>query len=138
MIAYVDSSVILRVLLGQPRGLAEWRQIRRGIASALVEVECLRALDRLRIVESIPEADIAVRRETVYRIMEALEVVEPSKIILNRAAQPLPTTVGTLDAIHLATALVWREYSGEDPLMATHDLALATAARSVGLRVIGC
>lgn len=138
MIAYVDSSVILRALLGQPGGLAEWRQIRRGIASALVEVECLRTLDRLRIVESIPEADIAVRREAIYRIMDALEVVEPSRIILSRAAQPLPTTLGTLDAIHLATALVWREYSGEDPLMATHDLALATAARSVGLRVIGC
>ncbi|MEK7403626.1 MAG: PIN domain-containing protein [Acidobacteriota bacterium] len=138
MIAYVDSSVILRVLLGQPGGLAEWRRIRRGIASALVEVECLRTLDRLRIVEGISEADIALRREAVYRIMGALEVVEPSRIILNRAAQPLPTTLGTLDAIHLATALVWREHSGEEPLLATHDPALGVAARSVGLTVIGC
>jgi predicted nucleic acid-binding protein len=134
MIAYVDSSVILRVLLGQPGSLAEWGKLRRGVTSALAEVECLRTLDRLRIAE----AEIAARRQAVYQIMEALEVVEPSRIVLNRAAQPLPTTLGTLDAIHLATAQVWQEYSGEPLLMATHDTALATASRSVGLKVIGC
>ena len=137
MTVYVDSSVILRVLLGQPGALADWKQIGRGIASALVEVECLRTLDRLRIVDGIPETDIATRRHGVYRIMEALEVVEATRVILNRASQPVPTTLGTLDAIHLATALVWREYSGEDLVLATHDVALAVAARSVGFRVIG-
>jgi hypothetical protein len=46
--------------------------------------------------------------------------------------------LGTLDAIHLATALAWREAAGvEDLVMATHDLALATAARASGLRVVG-
>jgi len=138
MTAYVDSSVILRVLLGQPGSLREFKQIRLGVASALAEVECLRTLDRLRITEGIPESVIAAQREAVYRVMEALEVVYPTRTILSRAAQPLPITLGTLDAIHLATALAWREHSDEDLILATHDLALATAARSVGLRVLGC
>lgn len=138
MIAYLDSSVILRVLLRQAGSLREWKELRRGVASALAEVECLRTLDRLRIAEGIPAEQIALRREAVYRILESLEVVEPSSIILNRAAQPMPTPLGTLDAIHLATALVWREHSGQDLVMATHDLSLATAARSFGLTVIGC
>jgi predicted nucleic acid-binding protein len=137
MTVYLDSSVLLRVLLGQPGRLAEWSKVRRGVASALVEVECLRTLDRLRIAEGIAEADIADRRRAVYQIMQALEVVEPSRIILNRAAQPLPATLGILDAIHLATALVWQEYSGEALLMATHDMALATASRAMGMTVIG-
>jgi len=57
--------------------------------------------------------------------------------VLARAAQPLPTELGTLDAIHLATALLWREHSGADIVMATHDLSLATAARACGLAVLG-
>lgn len=80
MTACVDSSVILRVLLGQPGRLPEWKRIRRGTASVLVELECLRTLDRLRIGEAIPETEIAARRQAVYRIVQALEVVEPSGI----------------------------------------------------------
>ncbi len=137
MIAYLDSSVILRVLLGQPGGLAQWRELRRGVTSALAEVECLRTLDRLRIAGGIAETEIAERRHAVYQIMESLEVVEPSRSVLARASQPLPTTLGTLDAIHLATAQLWHEYSGEPLLMATHDTALALAARAVGMTVIG-
>lgn len=138
MTVYVDSSVILRMLLGQPGHLREWRRIQYGVASVLVEVECLRTLDRLRLRRGIPEAEILVRREAVYRVMRSLELVDLSRAILTRAAQPLSTTLGTLDAIHLATAVLWGEHSGQLPVMATHDLALGTAARSLGFTVIGC
>ena len=51
MIVYLDSSVLLRVILGQRNALKEWRSIEQGVASALVEVECLRTLDRVRLAE---------------------------------------------------------------------------------------
>ena len=41
------------------------------------------------------------------------------------------------DAIHLATALLWKEQAGKELSMATHDVALAIAAKASGLRVIG-
>lgn len=66
-----------------------------------------------------------------------MEVVEPTRPVLARAAQPFPTELGTLDAIHLATALLWRERAGVDLVMATHDVALGTAARASGLSVVG-
>lgn len=137
MIAYVDSSVLLRVALRQPDVLGEWGTIERGVASALVEVECLRTLDRLRLRAGIADREIALRREAVFRLLDALELVEPTRPVLTRAAQPMPTELGTLDAIHLATAMVWRERAGSDLVMATHDAALATAARACGLRVVG-
>lgn len=137
MIAYVDASVLLRVILGQPGRLEEWGSIETGVASALVEVECLRTLDRLRLRAGLPDADLAARRETVYRLTEELELVEPTTVVLRRAAQPLPTPLGTLDAIHLATALLWREARERELVMATHDGALAIAARANGLRVVG-
>ncbi len=137
MIAYLDSSVVLRAVLGQRGSLREWKAVETGVASALLEVECLRTLDRLRLLEGIAQGEIARRRETVYRILEALTVVEPTRPILARAAQPFPVVLGTLDAIHLATALVWRERSEVDLVMATHDAVLGLAARAVGFRVIG-
>jgi len=137
VIAYLDSSAILRIILGQTNALKEWRSITQGVASALVEVECLRTLDRLRLAEGLEDAEISERREAVFRLMEAMEIVELTRPVLARASHPLPTALGTLDAIHLATALLWKDRTGTDLAMATHDDALATAARASGLRVVG-
>jgi predicted nucleic acid-binding protein len=136
--AYLDSSVVLRKVLGQPGSLGEWPAIQVGVASALVETECLRTLDRLRLRAGLSDKEVARRREAVFRLLESLEVVEVTAPVLSRAAHPLPTELGTLDAIHLATALLWREHRGGDLVMATHDGALGTAARACGLLVLGC
>ncbi|WP_447600258.1 PIN domain-containing protein [Nitrospira sp. Nam80] len=137
MIAYLDSSVLLRVVLGQSNALREWPAIEGGVVSALVEVECLRTLDRLRLLEGLSDDEIAVRREAVYRLLDTMEMVDPTRPILSRAAQPLPTALGTLDAIHLATALLWRERGHAGLVIATHDEALATASKASGFRVVG-
>jgi hypothetical protein len=79
VIAYLDSSVVLRVVLGQRGSLREWKTVETGVASALPEVECVRTLDRLRLLEGITDGEIARRRETVYRIVEALMVIEPTR-----------------------------------------------------------
>ncbi len=137
MIAYLDSSVLLRVVLGQRGRLKDWRAVREGVVSALAEVECLRTLDRLRLRGAITDQDLSIRREAVYRLLEEIEIVEPTRPILARASLPLATPVGTLDAIHLATAMLWRESSSADLVFATHDAALGIAARASGFRVAG-
>ena len=105
--------------------------------SALAEVECLRTLDRLRLRGAITDQDLSIRREAVYRLLEEIEIVEPTRPILARASLPLATPVGTLDAIHLATAMLWRETSTADMVFATHDAALGIAARASGFTVVG-
>jgi hypothetical protein len=47
------------------------------------------------------------------------------------------TPLGTLDALHLATALVWRDRMGKAPVVATHDESLAVASPAFGLEVLG-
>lgn len=137
MIVYVDASVLLRVALAQPDVLREWPRIRQGVASALVMTECLRTLDRLRLRANLADAEVATRRATILGLIASLELVEVDAVILDRAAQPMPTELGTLDAIHLATALLWKEMTGSDLVMATHDGALALGARAHGLPVVG-
>src|SRR5438309_2184879 len=110
-----------------------------GIAELKARLsEHLRAVRRARTLTVLDrDRPVARRGQTVFRLVESLEVVEVTAPVLARAAQPLPTELGTLDAIHLATALLWREHSGSDIVMATHDVALATAARACGLTVVG-
>ena len=137
MIAYVDASVLLRVALAQPNVLPEWPRIRRGVASTLVMTESLRTLDRLRLRAGLTDTEVAERRGIVLTLVGSLELVDVDPIVLERAAQPMPTELGTLDAIHLATALLWKELTHADLVMATHDSALALGAQAHGLRVIG-
>lgn len=137
MIAYVDSSVLLRVALGQGNALPEWRQIQQGVSSALVQTESLRTLDRLRLRANLSDREIASRRATILDLIASLELVDVDAVVLDRAAQPMPTELGTLDAIHLATALLWKEMTQVSLTMATHDGALALAARAYGLAVAG-
>ena len=48
MIAYLDSSVLLRVVLGEPGLLPEWKLVAEGVCSTLAQVECLRTIGCLR------------------------------------------------------------------------------------------
>ncbi len=137
MIAYLDSSVILRLVLNEPNPLSEWRDVDRAVTSALAEVETLRTLDRLRFsLPSIAPEVLARRREAAFRVLEGLETIEITRVVLARAGQPLATPLGTLDAIHLVSAMGWREQF-ENLVFATHDTALAAAARTNGFDVIG-
>ncbi|HZL19323.1 MAG TPA: type II toxin-antitoxin system VapC family toxin [Polyangia bacterium] len=137
MTVYLDSSAILRRLLGQPGALREWRLVRTGVSSRLTEVECLRTLDRLRLEADLDGAKLAALREALYAILATLEIIELTRTVMIRAAQPSATPLGTLDAIHLASALIWRERTKRSLTMATHDQALALGARAYGMAAIG-
>ncbi len=138
MRVYLDSSVILRLVLGQPDRLAQWSEVSAGVVSRLAEVECLRTLDRLRLTDArLSDEQLAVRRAAVFRIIEGLQIVEVSAPVLSRAARPMPTPLGALGAIHLATAQSWRDAYEKELVVATHDRALALAAMADGFHVIG-
>ena len=133
---YLDSSVVLRVVLGEAGALREWESVQHAYASELVRLECLRTIDRARIRRSIPDDEIADRRAAVLEILAGFEVVPMDEEILQRASDPFPTSLGSLDAIHVASALRVR-VEVPDLGLATHDVELATAARALGFRVVG-
>lgn len=115
-----------------------WRSGRRLSAACRVRsvTESLRTLDRLRLRARLPDAEVATRRNAILSLIESL-AVELDGTVLDRAGQPMPRELGTLDPIHLATALLWKAMTGERLSMATHDEALGTAAKAHGLPVIG-
>lgn len=136
MNAYVDASVVLRVVLGETARLPSWERISGPVSSALLRLESLRSIDRARILGRLDDAEVAEKRAALMEAIHAFTLVPITSAVLDRAAEPFPTLVGSLDAIHLASALVARE-SFEDLVFATHDDELGIAARSVGFRVEG-
>ncbi|MGH7527943.1 MAG: type II toxin-antitoxin system VapC family toxin, partial [Gemmatimonadales bacterium] len=73
----------------------------------------------------------------MLQLLDAVELLQVAPRVLRRAADPFPTPLGTLDALHLATALAWREVHGAALVLATHDVELGLAAAACGLDVIG-
>jgi len=131
---YVDSSVLLRALLREPGRLRIWPKITVPIASELIRLECLRTIDRARIRRGLDDEVVADHRAAVLEAIEELDLVEIGPSVLQRATEPFPTVLGSLDAIHLASALLVKD-EFEDLSLATHDRELATAARAVGFWV---
>ncbi len=136
MIAYVDSSVVLRIVLGQPGRLPEWSRLDRAISSELLRVECLRTIDRLRIRVGLDDRTLAGRRAALLETIDAIDLVTIDTGILARAAEPFPTLVRTLDALHLASAIAVRE-EVPDIAFLTHDMSLGLAAAATGFDVRG-
>lgn len=96
----------------------------------------MRTIDRARIRLGLRDEEVARHRAAVLEILDGFDLVALDTPILERASEPFPTLLRSLDAIHLATALGLRERS-QDLRFATHDEELADAARAVGFSVEG-
>lgn len=123
---YVDTSALARVLLEDPDKQVIGHALTafdRKVASRLLGVE-LRRVGLRR--------ELSSRAETLLTDVSLLPIDEQ---ILAAAEGLTPSSVGTLDAIHLATAL---RLAGEDKLDAlmTYDKRLAQGAKEHGLAVL--
>ena len=137
MLAYLDSSILLRVLFREASQLSQFADITDAVSSDLLRVECLRTLDRIRIEKRLTEDSYLAKVEALYPFLERMELIPIGREILNRASQPFPTKLGSLDAIHLASAILYRERKGPLLQLCTHDRALARAALANGFKVHG-
>ena len=137
MIAYIDTSALLRLVFREPGALDDLRSYDALVSSELIAIESARTIDRLRLQGSLTIDEAAARRRTVNEWLEAIDLVLLRAPVLSRASEPMPMPLGTLDALHLATALIWRDRIGPLPTMATHDTALGLAAQAFGFDVRG-
>ena len=137
MIAYLDISVLLRLVLREPGALAGLRPLESLVSSELLAVESSRTIDRLRLQGFITLDAAAAARRVIVAWLEAVDLVLLRQPILRRAEEPFPTALGTLDALHLSTALVWRDRMQQDLVMGYPRRGMARAARALDVEVRG-
>jgi predicted nucleic acid-binding protein len=131
------TAALLRLVLREPAALDDLREYDTLVSSELIVVESSRTIDRLRLQGTLTTDEAIARRDAVVEWFEAMDLVLLRPLVLSRASEPLPTPLGTLDALHLATALIWRERMGPLSVVATHDTGLGLAARAFGFEVRG-
>ncbi|HEX3068753.1 MAG TPA: hypothetical protein VHX14_09250 [Thermoanaerobaculia bacterium] len=69
--------------------------------------------------------------------MSRIEFLKLDEKILENACGPFGLPLKTLDAIHLVTAIAWRDRIGEEVTFVTHDKQLAAAAEAYHFPVLG-
>ncbi len=123
-IAYLDASAIVKLVRVEPEspGMLRWYQeSERLVTNRIGVVESRRAANR-------GDGDMA----RLAVVIDRLEVFALDDDIEQRAGEIGPSSLRTLDAIHLATAL---SIPGLGSFV-TYDDRIAEAARNLGLPVV--
>jgi uncharacterized protein len=138
-VVYAESSAILAWLLGEPRQeriidvLSAATDI---VTSSLTAIECARGLARARLSGRIS----AVEEQAALRLLDGAvptwHVLDLSDDVASIARSTFPhEPVRTLDALHLATAVLFHEALGELDLLSL-DERVRTNAAAVGMRLL--
>lgn len=133
---YLDSSVYLRHLFGH-RGSLKLAGQPALATSELFAIEVHRTIDRYRLEKAITDHEMGELKQEAEAFLKGIELVAITRSIKKRAAESFPSIVGTLDGIHIATALLLREKKYADLRVATHDLQMQNCARALGFGVVG-
>jgi hypothetical protein len=137
VIAYVDSSVVARFVLRQPDRLVELTTFDQRFTSQLTQLECLRAVDKVRMDDGLASDEVFARTLALYQLLRGMRRVAVSRAVLERGSASFPLPAKSLDAVHLGTALHLRERTYPQMTFATHDRQQARLALLLGFPVIG-
>jgi predicted nucleic acid-binding protein len=136
---YAESSGPLAWLLEQAHGerVAELlAQAELIIASDLTLIECDRVLVRAVALDELHESDAVYRQARLNAVSERWTLFGLDEEIIERARRPFPAEpVRTLDAIHLASALIARK-AVPDLAILSLDGRVRTAADRLGFQLL--
>ena len=122
---YIDSSAILKFVFDEPE--------RPALLKALTEPPVTSEIARLevkRTVSRINPKDLDLASEELAKV----RIVDLSKSVLSTAESfAVNVTLGSLDAIHVATAI---QLSSEIEGIITYDKQMAKNAYNLGIKVL--
>jgi predicted nucleic acid-binding protein len=129
---------VLAWLLGEPAGEAARRALAEAelvIASDLTLIECDRVLIRAQTQDEISEAEVSDRHALLNAAAGHWQVLRIDTEVVERARRSFPLEpIRTLDALHLASALVAR---GSVPglVLLTLDERIRNVGRRLGFQI---
>ncbi len=138
MNCYIDSSIALDWILHfknvKPIRL---KKVENIASSELLEIECNRVLDRYRLQGFLNDDSLGESKKKLKSLIESIGLIEITEKIKKRAKESFPTIIGTLDAIHLSSALLWAQELGKPLILLTRDREMKLCSEAMGIDVLG-
>ncbi|MGA9523856.1 MAG: type II toxin-antitoxin system VapC family toxin [Myxococcaceae bacterium] len=134
---YVETSAILRGLLEGDEGVLKLIQSELvRVTSAITIVEIERALRRATREGRVNAAQVREARRWVREFRDSCDVIAVEDMVLERASRDFEVEpVRTLDALHIASALLWEERLGALAI-ASFDKRVRDNATAHGMDVL--
>lgn len=122
---YLDASVALASILAEDERppVELWEQ--RVVSSRLLQYEVWNRLHR--------KPEIEDRLGLAEGLLSRVSFLELSPRVLERALEPFPLPLRTLDALHLASLEFLIRQGGQSVQLASYDQQLLAAADSIGI-----
>jgi predicted nucleic acid-binding protein len=135
-IVYVETSAVLRVILEGDRSLVtKIGKAKKLVTSALTRVEASRGLLRAETETRIDRRGLREGQAWIRRFLRSCDVIALDEAVLTRAAEGFPIEpIRTLDALHLASALIWESGIGATTIVSCDD-RVRDNATALGLTV---
>jgi predicted nucleic acid-binding protein len=138
--AYFDTSVLVKRYLNETASLQARALLRRHdlLSSSIINPELLSAFSRRRRSGELSEAqcNTLLRRARNDRLQ--WELIEVSSLVLDGAEELVQgaAVVRTLDAIHIASLMMFKTTAAIEIPLITADACQRDAARQVGVDVV--
>jgi hypothetical protein len=137
MNCYIDSSVILRILMDSEGAIRDFGRYDRIISSELLLLECNRVIDRYRLAGLLDDEQVSEIKQRLKKISDGMYIIEINDAVKSRTGGAFPTIIGTLDAIHLSTALLLKEHEkADDMVILSHDRQMLVCAKALGFSTL--
>ena len=123
---YLDTSVALAQLLAEDREPPSTLWGKPLISSRLLEYEIWTRLNARRLGQS--------HGEEAHALIQRVALIELATPVLERALEPFPVPVRTLDALHLSS-IAFLLGHGQTVELASYDDRLVAAAQALGIPI---
>ena len=124
---YLDTSVALAQLFAEDRRppLSLWGETL--VSSRLLEYELWNRVNARGLARA--------HDESVRNLLGRIAFMELARPVLDRALEPFPTPVRTLDALHLAS-MDFLRHQGQQVMLASYDERLVAAAKRMKFAMV--
>jgi predicted nucleic acid-binding protein len=127
-VIYFDTSALVKLVFDETESaaLAEWLTLRADVPKVSSD---LSTIELLRTCRRFDEGAV----EGANLLLGGIDFLPMDRAIVEKAASLVPTELGSLDAIHLASAL---SVKTDLTALVAYDVRLCSAAADAGIEVV--
>jgi len=136
MVAYLDSSVLLRYILLGDEGIKQVFDNDLVISSELLNIECRRVIHRYRLQGNLDDDGFVEALKRLEQVLEGVSLLQLSEKVKKRSSETFPVVIKTLDALHLSSALIFQTAKPDETVsIFSYDKGMNRCARALGIYV---